>query len=368
LAKSIFLFNQLAFPVLSYISSLCTPPKDVLQQYHSAMQRFVRGPWMSIPMNILTSCTKLGMPWEVVNLEDYSRAAMFRVAATSDNFSNICRTHDEICSSDNVIFDMPLKEWYKRSICYNLRSNRDLLENQFVITRADCVSKHKMMYSSLRCLEFPAASLFKVLRARIAYWYRREFFDDRCDLNLMTSTCIKNFMYCATLLPPGIISAMLRSVCNALCTKVRFRSINTSDDTKSCLFCGLVGGDNARHILSECEPVLQTFKNSTLCGWRVSCCSNRWQSMLFASNNDSNEHVLAYAIFSEFVIKLHNVLRTSHEYDRKCITEDGISRFFAARIRHWSRDSSSFSAFICQDIVQPLNKKRKALPKVFNVV
>jgi len=91
--------------------------------------------------------------------------------------------------------------------------------------------------------------------------------------------------------------------------------------------------------------------------------------MIFTSNTDSLEHVLAYAIFSEFVIKLHNVIRASHEYDRKRITDDGICRFFAARIRHWSRDSSSFSAFVCQDIVQPFKKKRSAIPpKVFNVV
>jgi hypothetical protein len=90
--------------------------------------------------------------------------------------------------------------------------------------------------------------------------------------------------------------------------------------------------------------------------------------MIFSSNNDNQEHVLSYAIFSEFVIKRHNVLRASHEYDRKCITEDGITKFFAARIRHWSRDSSSFSAFVCQDILQPSKKKRKAVPKVFNVV
>jgi hypothetical protein len=116
---------------------------------------------------------------------------------------------------------------------------------------------------------------------------------------------------------------MLRTVCNALCTKVRFKTINNIDDAKACLFCGLVGGDNARHILSECDLVLSAFKSSVMCGWRVSCCTNRWHSMIFSNINDLPEHVLSYAIFVEFVIKLHNIMRSSHEYDKKRITEDG---------------------------------------------
>jgi hypothetical protein len=368
LTKSIYLFNQLAFPVLSYISSLCPPSKYVLQQYHNAMQRLVRGPWMAIPMNVLTSCTRIGMPFEIVNLVDYSKAAMFRVAATSDIFGDICRSHDSISNGDNALFDCPLKAWYSRSIGVTLRINMELLENNFVITRSDSISRHKMMYASLRCLDFPDAGLFKVLRARIGYWYRREFSDDRCDLNLLTSTCIKNFNYCATILPAGILAAMLRVVCNALCTKVRFHRINNNDDSKSCLFCGLVGGDNTRHMLCDCNLVIDAFKISTLCGWRVSCCPYRWQSMIFSNVNDPSEHVLAFAIFSEFVIKLHNVIRTSHEYDKRRIEEDGIVRFFAARIRHWSRDSSSFSSFVCQDVLLPARKKKRYTPKVFNVV
>ena len=90
--------------------------------------------------------------------------------------------------------------------------------------------------------------------------------------------------------------------------------------------------------------------------------------MIFANIKDPPEHVLAFAIFSEFVIKLHNVIRTSHEYDKKRIQEDGIARFFAARIRHWSRDSSSVSAFVCQDVLLPAKKKKRPTPKVFNVV
>ena len=49
-------------------------------------------------------------------------------------------------------------------------------------------------------------------------------------------------------------------------------------------------------------------------------------------------------------------------------SEDGICRFFSARIRYWSRDSISFSAFVCQDMVQPLKKKRKTSNlKVFKI-
>jgi hypothetical protein len=227
--------------------------------------------------------------------------------------------------------------------------------------------KHKTMFASLRNLEFPAAGLFKVLRARIMYWYSRGYSDQRCNYDLMTSNCLKNFNFCATLLPPGILAAMLRAVCNGLCTKVRFHNMSSVDDTKSCLFCGTVGGDNARHILSECNSVINAFQSVALCGWRVRCCVNRWQSMLFSSCTDSAEHVLAFAIFTDFVIKLHNILRTSHAYDLECIKSDGIVRFFAARIRYWSRDSSSFSSFVCHDIVQPNKKKRKIIPKVFNI-
>jgi len=366
--KSIFLFNQIAFPVLSYIASLCPPNKQVLQAYHSAMQRFVRGPWMSIPMNILTACTRIGMPWEVVNLQDYSSAAMFRVASTSDTFIDICRKQDEIFNSDDVLLDCPLKEWYSRSICANLRSNMESLENRFVITRADGPSRHKLMYASLRGLDFAASSLFKVLKARISYWYRKEFADDRCDLNFLTSRCIANFNFCSTILPAGILAAMLRTVCNALCTKVRFRCINGNDDLKSCLFCGLTGGDNTRHMLTDCNIIINAFLKATTCGWRVSCCVNRWQSMIFASASDTAEHVLTFAIFCDFVIKLHNIMRSSHAYDKKRITEDGISAFFAARIRHWSRDSSSFASFVCHDSLLTVKKKRRTAPKVFNVV
>jgi hypothetical protein len=368
LAKSIFMFNQLAFPCLSYIASLCPPSKFVLHQYHNAMQRLVRGPWLSIPMNILTACKKLGMPWEVVNLSDYSKAAMYRVAATSDSFNDICHRYDQIKVGDDVLLDLPLKDWYHRSIFSNLRTNMNMLENSFVITRSDATSKHKLMYASLRSLEFPAAGLFKVLRARISYWFKREFFDERCDMNFMTSNCLSNFNFCATILPPGILAAMLRSVCNALCTKVRFKNIDNNDDSKSCLFCGLVGGDNARHILSDCDVVIQAFGRAVLCGWRVSCCTNRWHSMIFASTSDSSEHVLSSAIFSEFVIKLHNTMRASHEYDKNRITADGIVGFFQARVRHWSRDSSSFSSFVCQDVLAPLKKKKRTSPKIFNVV
>jgi len=323
---------------------------------------------MSIPMNILTACTRIGMPWEVVNLQDYSSAAMFRVASTSDIFIDICRKQDVILNSDDVLLDCPLKDWYSKSICANLRSNVDSLENRFVITRSDGPSRHKLMYASLRGLEFAASALFKVLRARIGYWYRREFADDRCDLNLLTSKCIKNFKYCSTILPAGILAAMLRAVCNALCTKVRFRCINNNDDLKSCLFCGLAGGDNTRHMLTECNLVINAFMKVTSCGWRVSCCGYRWQSMIFSNTSDPSEHVLAFAIYTDFVIKLHNIMRSCHTYDKKRITEDGIASFFAARIRHWSRDSSSFAAFVCHDSVQAVKKKRRTAPKVFNVV
>ena len=134
----------------------------------------------------------------------------------------------------------------------------------------------------------------------------------------------------------------------------------TNKNTKSCLFCGLVGGDTARHILSAWDLVLHSFKLSALCGWRVPCCTNRWQSMIFERITDTQDHVLAFAIFPSLLLSYITLWGPAMNMIVSASLKMALFVFLPLAF-DIGRATPSFSSFVCQDIVQPLRERGKRL-------
>ena len=71
---------------LSYVASFLPPTHAALRAESRALQLLCRGPWNSIPPDLLKSVRKIGMPSQALDLQNLSLASRMRVAHVTFSF------------------------------------------------------------------------------------------------------------------------------------------------------------------------------------------------------------------------------------------------------------------------------------------
>ena len=86
--EKVIAYNRLAFPILSFNLQMHAPTAEVRQMEMRCLAILSASPHNSMGRNILYSLKAFGLPSEIVDMDLYSKAAMYRVVKRSAIFQD----------------------------------------------------------------------------------------------------------------------------------------------------------------------------------------------------------------------------------------------------------------------------------------
>lgn len=242
LPSRVALHNTHVASMIRYRATLFPPSQELLRTYRHSAQIVLNTPWQAIPAPVLHDMRGLGFQSDLVDIAVTCEASLLYQAVTNPAVHRAWNDYEAIRDSDDAALAIRRNEvcgraWHRHNS--STRIMRMLYERHCAMPRfmrtLTSTRRDAMTYFRPDAETRHDASL-RVLQRRVMIWEPE-----------VPEALVGSYLHFSSLRPPvEVLSACLRSLCNAWCTASRF-----GNPPAHCPFgCGSARGDRQSHLLA----------------------------------------------------------------------------------------------------------------------
>ena len=248
LLPSIPLYNQQAFPILSWKASFIHPDHSTLKQESKALQLLTNGPFNAIPNDLLHNLKQIGLPAQAHSLRTTSLASRSRNALyTMHNYHDNIKLLQDHYLHDDAVLHPPLQHWIDNSMLISLHDA--IRTTQPIRQQISTTTNIQKQLTSLLLPTYHKHDLKQLLRRR---WAR---FFTTTQLQPAIDNAIDNLQFITTTCKPCTTSAIIKTWLYGWTTNSRFGNIS-----QPCPLCNSPNSDTLRHFY-DCPPLTTAARN-----------------------------------------------------------------------------------------------------------
>ena len=357
LSRSAYLFNRDAVSVISHVAQFIAPSRQHVMKADRAVQKVTATPFYSLPKEFTYRMREMGFPVQFQSVAVHARSVMARAAANSSAFDDALTRIQSAWDHPDCLFAPGLSngDWHKRCIVSPMSDNLHRCEQ---IPGASKIFAAKMkiqtkMYECIlsndigTCTTSNVRPLLPSIRRRLTYWDIGE------DVSTYAQRTIANMMKASKMLPPGVVTSVVYTVCNAWPTTRRFQPYLVGP----CHACSLVRMDHVIHYLM-CPTMKRAWAEI---GAQFDFPDGRRNTILaFSLTSCLEDHeIVRRCIICDCFRKAFNGMRCGGSPSR-------LKQVFTARLRFWAMKDAAYAKFLRQwlgddpftEMVRPTRKKK----------
>ena len=257
---TICFYRMFAVSTLMFTSQFSRPPASVLVEESRQLTNLVPGPGNWIWLEELWNLDRLfHFPCAFPSIQLSALAARYRILTTEvPEAEFVSRRFFEWTADENFQLQSPWPGWHKSCLSVVLAETRADLESQGVdldalkrrCNRSSAVSRpqqrsvQSMCIRALRDMSCNTLFLENVARRNLSRWVENELLPR--NLGGFSRRIVKVFAILGTSVPPCVLSAVIRTLCNGWCTRRRFQQRSSH----TCLLDHACGRGFYRTLLS----------------------------------------------------------------------------------------------------------------------